>query len=76
MKINMVLMKFVTAIEFECYGYIQYLTMDNHEALSPGVYCTTFSDGTQTVCNYSDKPFCYKGVGIAPESWHIFEANK
>lgn len=58
------------------YGYIQYLTMDRHEALSPDVYCTTFSDGTQTVCNYSDKTYSYKGVDIAPESWHIFKANK
>ena len=58
------------------YGYIQYLTMDRHEALSPGVYCTTFSDGTRTVCNYSDKTFTFEGVEIASSGWHIFKAEK
>lgn len=55
------------------YGYIQYLTMDDHCSLADGVYRTLFSDGTVTVCNYSDAPFTYEGVEIAPESWKVLE---
>ena len=58
------------------YGFIQYLTMDRHEALDPQVYCTTFSDGTQTVCNYSSTPYKYKGTTIEPSCWHIFKNNQ
>ena len=57
------------------YGYIQYLTMEDHCRLSDGVFRTLFSDGTVTVCNYSDEPFIYEGVEIAPESWKVFRAS-
>lgn len=55
------------------YGYIQYLTMDRHEMLEPSVYLSTFSDGTRTLCNYSDEPFVFEGVEVAPAKWHIFK---
>lgn len=54
------------------YGYIQYLTMEDHHSLAEGVYRTLFSDGTVTICNYSETPFTFKGEEIAPESWKVF----
>lgn len=54
------------------YGYIQYLTLERHEQIAPSVYCSTFSDGTRTVCNYGSDPFVCGDVSIAPSGWHIF----
>ena len=34
---------------------------------------TTYSDGTVTICNYSDAPYEYKGVVIPAENWKIFK---
>lgn len=57
------------------YGYIQYLTMDRHEKIAPEVYRSSFSDGTETVCNYSATPYTYKNTSVAPGGWHIFKAD-
>lgn len=51
------------------YGYIQYLTMDDHCKLADKVYRTTFSDGTVTICNYSDREFDYQGHIVGAADW-------
>jgi len=57
------------------YGYIQYLTMEDHRSISENVFRTLFSDGTVTVCNYSNAPFEYDGVSIGAGEWHIFKVK-
>lgn len=51
------------------YGYIQYLTMEDHVKLADGIYKTTYSDGTVTICNYSDVPYDYDGCIVAAQNW-------
>lgn len=51
------------------YGYIQYLTMDGHCKLADKVYRTTFSDGTVTICNYSDRDYDYQGNIVGAADW-------
>lgn len=58
------------------YGYLQYETMDDHCEVAPGVFKTTFGDGTLAFCNYSSEPFvCPDGVSLEPASWRIIKAK-
>ena len=58
------------------YGYIQYLTMDDHEEIAPDVFKTTFSDGTVTICNYSKEPFAYGDVSVPAEDWRTIKGKE
>lgn len=52
------------------YGYLQYETMDDHCEAAPGVFKTTYGDGTITWCNYGDETFtCPDGVPLEAKSW-------
>jgi len=53
------------------YGYIQYLTFEDHEEIAPGVSRSLFSDGTCTYCNYSDKAFEIQNICVPSYSWVI-----
>lgn len=53
------------------YGYIQYLTFEDHEEIAPGVFRSLFSDGTCTYCNYSDKAFEIQNICVSSYSWVI-----
>lgn len=53
------------------YGYIQYLTFEDHEEIAPGVFRSLFSDGTCTYCNYSNQPFQIGDTCVPPQSWRI-----
>jgi hypothetical protein len=55
------------------YGWIQYLFMDDHCRIADEVFKTTYSDGTVTICNYSDNPYEYDGTVIPAEDWKIFK---
>ncbi len=57
------------------YGYIQYLTMDDHEQIAPDIFKTTFSDGTVTICNYSKEPFQYRTLSVPAEDWRIIKGK-
>jgi hypothetical protein len=45
---------------------LQFEFMDGHERLAPGVFRTTWSDGTRLVVNYSDAPFDGSECTVAP----------
>ena len=43
--------------EYEALKHLQYEFMENHEKLADGVYCTTYSDGTQIIVDYNEKKY-------------------
>jgi hypothetical protein len=51
------------------YGHLQYEFMEDHCELAPQVFRTVWSDGTELICNYTDKPYAYKGVNVEPEGY-------
>ena len=61
----------VTAIkrgydQFESMKDLQYETLDEHAEIAPNVFCSTFSNGTRIVCNYSDADFEFEGKTVKP----------
>lgn len=58
------------------YGYIQYLTMEDHCEVAPDVFRTTYSDGTRTYCNYSDHPVTVEGVAIPAQNWRTVKGSE
>ena len=61
---------------YEQLKYLQYEFMDFHGELAPDVFLTRYSNGDETVCNYSDKPFVYKSKSVEPLSYGLFKAGK
>lgn len=47
--------------------------MNGHEKLAPGVFLTTWSDGTRLVVNYAESPFGFEGRTVAPLDFALFE---
>ena len=43
--------------EYEVVKHLQYEFMENHEKLSEGIYCTTYSDGTKITVDYNKKQY-------------------
>jgi hypothetical protein len=67
----------VAAIKKGCdhlaeYGYLQYEFMEDHCELAPDVFRTIWSDGTELICNYTDKTFTYKNENVEPEGYRYF----
>lgn len=52
--------------EFESMKDLQYETLDEHAEIAPDVFCSTFSNGTRIVCNYSDADFTFEGQTVKP----------
>ena len=58
------------------YGYLQYETMEDHCEVAPGVFKTTYGDGTVTFCNYSGAEFvCPDGTALSPNNWKTIKAE-
>ena len=49
-------------------GYLQFEFMENHRAVAPGVFETTYSDGTRIVVNYLRKKHVFAGKTV-PARW-------
>ena len=47
------------------FAHLQFEFMDGHERLAPGVFLTTWSDGTRLVTNYGPEPFSFDGRTVA-----------
>jgi hypothetical protein len=45
--------------------------MEQHDKLTDGVYCSTYSGGTRVVVNYNKEPFVFEGVEVAGENYSI-----
>lgn len=51
---------------------LQYLFIDGHRELAEGVYATRWSDGTEIVVNYADRPYALPdGSAVAPLGWRL-----
>ena len=52
---------------------LQYLFIDGHRELAPGVYETRWSDGTALTVNYTEEPYVLPdGTAVAPLDWKLF----
>ena len=68
----------VTSIKrgLEDYGSLwklQYVYMEGHDELAPGVYVTRYANGTKVYVNYTKLPFALAGEGatIPAEDWMV-----
>ena len=59
--------------EYKKLARLQLQFMESHEQIADGVYSTVYSDGTEIVSNYSDKPFAHKGVSVPSLGYRVFE---
>ena len=59
--------------EFKKWEYLQFETMEQHDKLANGVYCSTYSDGSRVVVNYTKESYVFEGVEVAPEYYAIIK---
>lgn len=45
--------------------HLQFEFMEDHAEIAPDVFRVRYSNGQEVVCNYTDKPFSYKGRTVA-----------
>ena len=52
---------------------LQYVYMDGHDELAPGVYVTRYANGTKVYVNYTKLPFTLaaEGTTIPAEDWMV-----
>ena len=70
----------VARIKEECdiwrpFAHLQFEFMDGHECLAPGVFLTTWSDGTRLVTNYGLAPFSMEGLVIEPMNFALLASH-
>ena len=46
--------------------HLQFEFLDDHAEIAPGVFRSRYSNGEEVVCNYTDKPFAYRGKSVKP----------
>ncbi len=56
--------------------YLQYEFIDEHKEISPKVFLTRYSDGSETVCNYNDTEIQYKDSTIKAHDFKLFKPKK
>ena len=56
---------------FKQWKHLQFETMEQHDKLAEGVYCSTYSDGTRVVVNYNKEPYTFEGIEVASENYII-----
>ena len=59
--------------EYQPMKYLQYEFMESHDELANDVFRTTYSDGSEVVCNYSDKAFVYRGETVKPMDYKLIK---
>ena len=52
---------------------LQYVYMEGHDELAPGVYVTRYANGTKVFVNYTKLPFVLapEGTTIPAEDWMV-----
>ena len=50
-------------------SHLQYLWMDGHDELAPGLFRTKYSDGSAVYVNYNKSPVSADGVTVPAEDW-------
>ena len=58
---------------FKEWEYLQFETMEQHDKLAEGVYCSTYSDGSRVVVNYGKEPYSFEGQEVAAENYLIIK---
>ena len=58
---------------FKEWEYLQFETMEQHDKLADGVYCSTYSDGSRVVVNYGKVPYLFEGKEVAAENYLIIK---
>ena len=56
---------------FKQWEHLQFETMEQHDKLTEGVYCSTYSDGTRVVVNYNKEPYVFEEIEVAGENYSI-----
>ena len=56
---------------FKEWEYLQFETMEQHDILAKGICCSTYSDGSRVVANYTKEPYFFEGKEVAAESYVI-----
>ncbi len=56
-------------------SYLQLEFMEFHDEIAPNVFLTRYSDGSEIVSNYSDKPFAYKNSSVKPLGYRLFKPS-
>jgi len=59
--------------EYQPMKYLQYEFMESHDELANDVFRTTYSDGSEVVCNYSDKAFVYRGETVNSTDYKLIK---
>lgn len=59
--------------EYQPLKYLQYEFIQKHETVAENITRTTYSDGSEVVTNFSDKPFEYKGEIVAAKDFKLFK---
>lgn len=62
--------------EYQPLKYLQYEFLESHDQLAPGVFATRYSDGSETVVNYSDKEFPHKGKSVKPMEYELYRPSR
>ncbi|MBO5255244.1 MAG: hypothetical protein J6B07_05405 [Opitutales bacterium] len=62
--------------EYEKRKHLQYEFMEYHGKLADNVFVTKFSDGSEIITNYADKPYSYKNCIIAPMDYQLIKSKK
>ena len=57
---------------YQPYKRLQLEFMDSHGEISKGVFRTVYSDGSETIVNYTDNPFEYKGEIVSPKTYKLY----
>lgn len=52
-------------------GHLQFMFMEDHFEVSPGVWKTSYSNGETVVVNYGDSPAVVDGVVVPAEGWRL-----
>lgn len=56
---------------FKQWEHLQFETMEQHDKIAEGVYCSTYSDGTRVVTNYGKEPYTFEGRVVEAENFII-----
>jgi len=55
--------------------HLQYEFMEGHDELVPNVFRTTYSDGSEVVCNYSGADYAYRGETVKTMGYRLFQPS-
>jgi len=61
--------------QFQPVKHLQKEFMQSHKKLAEGVFCTVYGDGSETVVNYTDKPFKYDGETTAAKDFRLYNPS-